>query len=143
MTIADVKKVAERVKRMRGRVQVGWPAGSVEPGGTSMVTVAAAHVFGTATVPQRDALRPGIEKALPEIRKMNVRNLAAVASGSMDLQTALGRVGAFAVGAVQQEITHGDFVPLKPATIRRKKSSKPLIDSGSMRQGVTFRVVLG
>lgn len=47
--------------------------------------------------------------------------------------------------AVKENITAGGipFIPLKPATIKRKGSSKPLIDTGAMRRGVRAEDVNG
>jgi hypothetical protein len=58
----------------------------------------------------------------------------------MTTAMALGQMGNFLVGAVRKQIRNGHFVPLKPATIRRKGSSKPLIDTGQMMNGVTYVV---
>lgn len=143
MTITDLKAIAQRVRTMRGRVEIGIPSGPTEAGGGSIATIAAAHVFGTARLPQRDFLRPAIENALPQLRKLNAANLPRVATGEMTMDAALGQLGAAGASAVQDEIVSGNFTPLKPATIKRKKSSKPLIASGAMRQTVSWRIARG
>lgn len=143
MTISDLRGMVSRIRTMRGRVEVGVPDGPTERDGTSIATIAAAHVFGTSRIPQRDFLRPAIEKNLPSFQSLTATNLVRVATGQMNLETALGQLGAAAAGAVQAEIVSGSFAPLAPATVRRKKSSKPLIDSGNMRQSITFRVTTG
>ncbi len=142
MTLTDLRAMAQRMRNLRGRVEVGVPDGPRERGGTSVALVARVHEFGApaAGIPQRSFLRAGIEKHLPDFQALNAANLTAVAMGTMDFETALGRLGAAAASAVQTEIVTGDFQPLKPATIKRKKSSKPLIDSGNLRQSVTFQV---
>ncbi|AIY89894.1 phage virion morphogenesis protein [Geoglobus acetivorans] len=50
--------------------------------------------------------------------------------------------GSFLEGKVKEKITQGDpdWPPLKPETIRRKKSSKPLIDTGRLRDSITHKV---
>jgi hypothetical protein len=45
-----------------------------------------------------------------------------------------------AVGDIQHEITVLRHPPNAPATIRAKGSSKPLIDTGEMRQSVTYQI---
>ena len=62
---------------------------------------------------------------------------AAILSGkSADL--ILKELGIFQKDLMQAEITEGDFVPNAPSTVRRKGSSKPLIDTGRMRQSVDY-----
>jgi len=53
----------------------------------------------------------------------------------------LRKAGAFMEGAIKNKITEGDpaWKPLSPVTIARKKSSKPLKDTGTMRNAVTHK----
>ena len=41
---------------------------------------------------------------------------------------------------IQDKIRSGDFKPLKPETIRRKGSSKPLIDKGQMVNSINIKI---
>ena len=50
----------------------------------------------------------------------------------------LKELGVFQKDLMQNEIITGDFAPNAPSTIRRKGSSKPLIDTGRMRQSVDY-----
>lgn len=50
------------------------------------------------------------------------------------------QVGAFAAGATQQYITDLRDPPNAPYTIEKKGSDNPLIDTGSMRSSVTYKV---
>ena len=42
---------------------------------------------------------------------------------------------------MKNTFTTGSFTPNKPATIKRKGSSRPLIDTGHLRQSITSKVV--
>lgn len=42
------------------------------------------------------------------------------------------------MGLVQEKIESGSYEPNAPSTIRKKKSDKPLIDTGRMRQSVKY-----
>ena len=44
----------------------------------------------------------------------------------------------FQKGLIQRKIVDGTFEPNAPSTIRKKGSSRPLIDTGRMRQSVNF-----
>lgn len=50
----------------------------------------------------------------------------------------LKEIGIFQKDLIQEKITDGDFAPNAESTIRQKGSSKPLIDSGRMRQSVNY-----
>lgn len=54
----------------------------------------------------------------------------------------LRKAGAFLEGKIKEKITHSDpsWPPLKPETVKRKGSSKPLIDTGRLRNSITHKV---
>lgn len=47
-------------------------------------------------------------------------------------------IGIFQKDLIQDKIEEGDFTPNAESTIRKKGSSKPLIDTGRMRQSVNY-----
>lgn len=123
-------------------VNVGFPAGHYELDGTPIATVAAVNEFGSPerNIPERPFLVPVIRDNSPTYAKLNAKNLKAISHGDMNVDQALGQLGELAVGHVKINIVSGTFTPLKPATIKRKGSSKPLIDTGSMRQAVAWEI---
>ena len=68
------------------------------------------------------------------------KQVQKIMRGTMDAETALNRTGLFLQREIQKEIDEKETPPNAPATIARKNSSKPLIDSGQMRQAVTYKV---
>lgn len=139
----DPKKLQELRKLFGNQpttVNVGFPAsaGTHDDAGVPVATVAAFHEFGTERTPERSFLRGGIRNNRGEHLRMSRQLLKKVVSDAMPFSQALGLLGEAAKGFVQKEITNGDFVPLTEATIRRKGSTKPLIDSGQMRQSVAW-----
>ena len=52
----------------------------------------------------------------------------------------LKKIGIFQKDLIQEKITEGSFAPNAPSTIKAKGSSKPLIDTGRMRQSVNFEI---
>ena len=138
--LSGMEALAQRLLAGRERVMVGVPAGAREEDGTSIALIAAVHEFGseTASIPERSFGRTGIKHGQQQFAAVNFDSLKKVVNGSMSMHGALERLGEAAAGAVKEEITHGDFKPLKPATIARKGSEKPLIDSGSLRAAITY-----
>lgn len=69
--------------------------------------------------------------------------LSVIENNSDDLDRALNMVGNIAVGKVQQYMTELQDPPNAPSTIKNKGSSNPLIDTGALRQSVTYSIVGG
>lgn len=65
----------------------------------------------------------------------------SVISGKMTAFQALDLLGVDYVGKTKDQITNGKFKANKPATIRAKGSSRPLIDSGHLRSQINHEVV--
>src|SRR3970040_344866 len=99
---AGLAALAKRLRAGEHRVLVGVPRGAgAEENGTSLAQVAARTEFGTATAPGRPFLRGGVRTALPTVRRVAARDLAAVARGTKTLDGALEMSGVIAAGAVK------------------------------------------
>lgn len=119
-------------------VEVGFFESARYPNGTPVAAVAAWNEFGTKTIPER----PFFRQAIAEMQDGIVNILKAgidPKEGVVDQQLA-NRIGAYAQGQVQKSITKLDEPPNAPATVAAKGSSNPLIDKGTMRQSVTWKV---
>lgn len=114
--------------------------------GLANVELAAIHEFGAprAGIPSRPFLRSTFDAKKAEWNSLMARLVAKVVAGHLSVVDALELVGQRAAGDVRNRITAGgNFVPNKPATIRRKGSSKPLIDSARLLQSISHQVVTG
>lgn len=131
-------------KRLTGAgsrvVNVGYAEGPKEEDGTSIAMVAAVHNFGAPekSIPERPFMTQAIANNREQFMALNRKNIPLVLEDKMTTDQALGQLGAMAVGAIQREIKTGEFVALKPATIKQKGSSKPLMDTNQMLQSTTF-----
>ena len=101
----------------------------------TVAEIGAIQQFGTPTIPARPWLDTGVEKAVPEINRIIEK---AYESGEFDQDRALELIGISAVNNVQENITDIRTPPNAPSTIDKKGSSNPLIDTGQMRQSVTY-----
>jgi hypothetical protein len=131
-----------RIKADHSKINVGIPAGKNEADGTPVALIAAVHEFGSPEkgIPERPFLRTTIQENRGKYVQLNRRNLVAVLNGKMTIEQALGQLGDVAKGDVQARIVSGGFAPLKESTIKRKGSSKPLIDTGQMRQSIAWEL---
>lgn len=111
--------------------------GSIRSTDQPLAVIAAVHEFGLASMPQRSFLRSAYDENLPMIDKM-IQRVANGAVFGLGTNAALNQLGNVVQGMVQRKIVDGPFVPNSPATIKRKKSSKPLIDTGHLRQSIRY-----
>lgn len=114
--------------------QIGFPSGYNYENGTSVASVAAIHEFGApgANIPARPFIGPTVKRQKKEWSKIISHFIPKVVEGKMTAFDVLDLVGRVAAGEIQTTISTIYSPPLSPATIKRKGSSKPLIDTGLM-----------
>ena len=142
VTIRDTPD-GRRFKRMlqelsKLEVRVGFQAGEAqEEDGTDICEVAAYNELGTEHIPARPFLRKSVDENANKINsfmKAKVRDLTQGVTGEQVLK----EIGIFQKDLIQEKITSGGFAPNADSTIAKKGSSKPLIDTGRMRQSVNY-----
>lgn len=132
-------------KSLKGGVYVGYFASqgkhlSAGKRSIALGDLARIHEQGLGYVPQRAFVKPAITANRQKYAKLLKNNIAPVLSGRLSPSTVWLLLGQEAVKDVGQYMTTATFTPLSTKTIRRKKSSKPLIDTGKLRQSVTYQV---
>lgn len=141
---SDLKSFDELKRRLIGErlVRVGFPQGKTEADGTPVAMIAAVHEFGSPEqgITERSFMRSSIRANAQKYVRLNKVNLVRIVRGQLTADQALGQLGEMAKGDMQQTIRAGDFAPLKQATIDRKGSSKPLIDTSQMVQSVSYEL---
>jgi hypothetical protein len=101
---------------------------------------AAKNEFGSFSehIPSRPFMRTTfIGDSMKQIQKTAQRIFTEVAETNRGAKEALEKLGLFIAGAIQRNIVKGNFKPNSPVTIARKGSSKPLIDTGTMRRAIS------
>ena len=155
VTIDRVGDILKGLKTLEDqRVLVGIPANETErrpgPDGTTQPINNAAlgyiHEHGSpeANIPARPHLMP----AVASLKDYVTEQYAAAAKDAMEgkherVSKRLNAMGLKAQAAVRQYIVDGEFEPLAEATLagraRRKVTrTKPLIDTGQMRNAYTY-----
>lgn len=93
----------------------------------------------TLRIPKRSYLRSYFdEKEWINIGKTIVDG---VVLGNLTANQALNQWGMFMVGGIQRKITETKKPPLHPFTINQKGSTKPLIDTGELRNSINYKIV--
>lgn len=110
--------------------------GSGRDGDEDMVEIGASHEFGIGN-PKRSFLRSTTDAEAKRVDGMIQSGLEAIKQGRASTKHVLGTVGEYMTGKVQAKIVSLRTPPNSPATIARKGSSNPLIDTGQMRQSIT------
>ncbi len=133
------KRLIETLGKIGGlEVCVGFQAGqNFEEDGVDVANVALWNEVGTSRSPSRPFMQDSVDNHEAEIQQF-MRETAEEVYGGLDERAALEKVGLFQKDLMQEEIKSGSFAPNAPSTIKKKGSSKPLIDTGRMRQSVNY-----
>lgn len=135
----DGRKFEKMLKELQSKqVRIGFQAGkATEDDGTDICDVAVYNELGTENIPARPFLRDSVDNHESEINAFLQQKKKDLVRGKSAEQV-LKEIGIFQKDLIQEEITSGSFVPNADSTIRKKGSSKPLVDSGRMRQSVNY-----
>jgi len=151
--IRDTDKGMEKIrKEIAALSELSVKAGIIEGAGSvdgvSIAQYAAYNEFGVPgkkkkwRIPPRPFIRGFIENESAEIKATQEMLVKQVSEGKMSANTAIKRLGQYAQDGIKRYIMSGDFEPNAEATIQRKKgSSRPLIDTGTMRNSVRYKVI--
>jgi len=129
-------------------VKVGLPEGTgsgAYPGGQTVIEVGATHEFGIG-IPRRSWLRMPMELYRKELTEFIGKQFDLVTGQNVDAKKALGLVGAKARNYSTEAFRtngYGMWPALAPSTVKSKErrgKQTPLIDTGTLRQSITWRV---
>lgn len=111
----------------------------------TLVEIAAIHEFGSpaANIPERSFIR---RTFLHRVYHALVRKITdickAIVLGVVDTKQGVGLLGAWGAAEVKNTITQDDIPPpLTLETVKRKGSSKPLVDTGQLKNSISWEVV--
>jgi hypothetical protein len=148
---ANWKRLMRNLKHIdRARVHVGVLQNEKAEGdnedGFDLVALAATQEYGSIDghTPSRPFLRSTF-RGPPQWLVLTTSKLAKpVLEGKLDIDRALGLLGAVAATKVKETITSGAGVPPPnaPSTIAKKGSDRPLVDTGRLLNSISWRVFL-
>lgn len=99
----------------------------------NLASLAAVLEFGNQHIPSRPFLR----QTLAENQQKYTALFAEGINNGEDYEALMQKIALIAQGDVQENMVKGDWVANAPSTIKRKGSSKPLIDTGHLRKSIT------
>ena len=135
--LAKFKQLIEQLKASGEKaVYVGFPAEFNEQvegsDNFNLASLAAVLEFGNESIPSRPFLR----QTLAENQEKYTTLFVKLFESGISIEQIYEQIALIAQGDVQQNIVNGKWTANAPSTIKRKKSSKPLIDTGKLRQSV-------
>ncbi|TPH22896.1 hypothetical protein EUX52_02455 [Haemophilus haemolyticus] len=135
--LAQAKALIERLRADKEKaVYVGFPAEfdeSVEGAENfNLASLAAVLEFGNEHIPSRPFLR----QTLSENQEKYAALFTELFKQGLQIERIYEQLALVAQGDVQLNIARGNWTPNAKSTIKQKGSSKPLIDTGKMRQSV-------
>ena len=137
-----LRQIRERLQKNSG-VLVGVPAGTGSyEDGAPIAVIAAVQEFGSADgrIPERSFLRVPLRQNAETFQAIWRAQVPKVVDGDMTMQQVMSQLGARAAAVSQEAISEGIAPENAESTKKRKGSSKPLIDTGRLRQSITFIV---
>jgi hypothetical protein len=84
-------------------------------------------------------MRSAFDKNVSKYQRASLREAKKALLQKQSPEQAIGRVGEIALSDIIRGINRGIPPALSPATIRRKRSSKPLIDTGQLKQALKVK----
>ena len=135
--LAKIKQLIEQIKASGEKaVYVGFPAEFNEKvegsDNFNLASLAAVLEFGNERIPSRPFLR----QTLAENQEKYTTLFVKLFESGVSIEQIYEQIALIAQGDVQQNIANGKWTANAPGTIKSKKSSKPLIDTGKLRQSV-------
>lgn len=133
------RRFEQTLRELRDQeVRIGFQHGEAAgEDGTALCDIAMWNELGTERIPSRPFLRKSVDENQAEISEFLQAQKEGILRGDSARQI-LNRIGIFQKDLIQEKITEGSYAPNAAATIRRKGSDKPLIDTGRMRQSVNY-----
>ena len=141
-----LQRIIDRISASSKKsLNVGVPEGKMHSDdgeSLSMSALANIHEYGSPSrnIVARPFLVPALEKNQAKYAKFLASQVIPLIRGKTTIDRILGQLGMVAQADVQAYMVSGHFVPLYYTTIKRKGSSKPLIDTGQLRQSITYSI---
>jgi len=105
--------------------------------GATLIQIANIHELGLG-VPQRSFIRGWFEENKDRVSELFAKQLDKL--GVSRVETVLERLALWVQADIQLRITRRIPPPLADATIKRKKSSVPLVDTGQLKGSILAKV---
>lgn len=135
-------RITKVARDYTSKIQVGY-FGNVMHSGKRKIALgnlASIHEYGKGHVPKRAFVAPALAKNRLKYLKTGGKNITSVIRGRTTANQVWHLIGKEAVSDVQNYIIAGKFAPLAESTAKRKGTRVPLIETGEMYDGISYKV---
>lgn len=141
--LKQVMKRAEKLNQLQLVVGIPNDENSREDSdGITNAELGIIHEFGVPErgIPERSFMRSTASEESENLGRLSKAQIAECIEGNVSPHDVFATIGAYLQGKIVEEITDGEFEPNNENTVKRKGSSKPLIDTGQLRASITYEV---
>lgn len=132
-------ELINKIGKARVKVGVQADAGVHSESGENLVDIGIWNEYGTAHIPSRPFIRQTFEDNQQAVAQYLGRVVSNVAKGD-DLVQELSKLGQWYQDKQKNTLKSYPWTPNAPSTRRRKKSSKPLVDTSQLVNSIRYKV---
>ncbi len=139
------KEFMIQLEKIKGSfVDIGIFGGMKRSAGdeVSIAEYALFNELGTESIHERSFIRSTVDKNKSRYKKIIREGLTDIVLGHTTAKRVLTELGIIIQGDIKKTITELRTPANAPSTIKTKKSSNPLIDTGTMRNAIQKRVTI-
>lgn len=134
------KDLEKELKSVKG-AKAGFYEGKKYPNGLEVAQNALIQEYGTDKIPARPFMRRTINKNQEKWKKYLEEHFDFELDNNTTLEQVMKQIGAIMAGDMKKSIDSNIPPPNSPETIKRKKSSHTLMDTGLLRQSIHSKVI--
>jgi len=139
--LPGAQKELEKLLDIKVGVLSGTGEHSNNTRGQTVAEIAFWNEFGTKWAPARPFLRVTIRENRHLFKRMVKRLYKLIIKGKLSHEMAQKIIATKAMALVQKKIVSLQSPPNSPFTVDKKKSSSPLIDTGELKNSISWDVV--
>lgn len=132
-------ELINKIGKARVKVGVQTDAGVHSESGENLVDIGIWNEYGTAHIPSRPFIRQTFEDNQQAVAQYLGSVVENVAKGA-DLVQELSKLGQWYQDKQKKTLKSYPWTPNAPSTRKRKKSSKPLIDTSQLVNSIRYKV---
>lgn len=132
-------ELINKIGKARVKVGVQADAGVHSESGENLVDIGIWNEYGTAHIPSRPFIRQTFEDNQQAAAQYLGRVVSSVAKGA-DLVQELSKLGQWYQDKQKNTLKSYPWTPNAPSTRKRKKSSKPLVDTSQLVNSIRYKV---
>jgi phage gpG-like protein len=139
-----LKKLRETLKEVNSlQARIGVISEAIHPNSNlEMWQLAAIHLYGMPSrgIPKRDFLFQPVQAQKNNILKLIKAQMQKLIDKEITPEEMFERIAVYIQGISQASFRKNNWLPNSAYTIRKKGSSTPLIDTGVLRQSISYIV---